>query len=89
MNICTQETINRVPTVRETVTKELLAGSFLSCLCGFSNNFDGAESVLIRDKTAYRGELDMEEDDSDIEDPFQDLPNEDADGIAHFTDPED
>ena len=39
--------------------------------------------------TAYRGELDMEEDDSDIENPFQDLANEDADGIIHFTDSED
>ena len=81
--------LNRVSTVRETVTKKLLAGSFLSCLCYISNNFDGAESELIRDKSAYRGELDMEEDDSNIEDPFQDLANEDADGIAHLTDPED
>ena len=45
--------------------------------------------MLIRDVTAYRGKLDMEEDDCNIEDPFQDFPNEYADGIAHFTDPED
>ena len=31
--------------------------------------------------TAYRGELDIEEDGSDIEDPIQDLANEDVDGI--------
>ena len=34
-------------------------------------------------------EFDAEEDDSNIKDPFQDLDDGDADGIAPFSDPED
>ena len=36
--------------------------------------------MVIRD--CIPRELDVEEDDSDVEDPFQDLHDEDADGIA-------
>ena len=73
-----QQAINWTSAAWESVSEELLASSFL--ICGISNNLGGTEDVLIRDSILR--ELDAEEDDSDVDE-------EDAEGIAPFSDPED
>ena len=67
------------------VSEQLLVSLFQ--ICGIFNNLDSMEDGLNCD--IILREFDAEKDDSNIKDPFQDLDDEDADGIDPFSDPED
>ena len=75
---------NSVSAAWETVSEDLLASSFLTC--GISNNSDGTKDVLIRDSIPKKFGA---EDDSNVQDSFQVLDEEDTGGVVPFIDPVD